>query len=68
MCACAMVLTGCASQDVNQVTKAAITPLSDLNLVKEDIPAVLLSAQAHPYATPEDVQCEDLLKQITSVR
>ncbi len=60
ICVGALVLAGCASKDVNQATKAAVTPLSDLNLVKEVIPAVLLSAQAHPYAPPEDGQCEYL--------
>lgn len=60
MCVGTLVLAGCASQDVNQATKAAVTPLSDLNLVKEEIPAVLLSAKAHPYALPEDGQCDYL--------
>lgn len=56
----ALLMTACASQDVNQATKAATTPLYDLNLFKDDIPPVLLAAQAQPYAVPDDVRCENL--------
>lgn len=40
-----------------QVTQAVTSPLSDLNLVKADIPPVLLSAQAAPYALPVNATC-----------
>jgi hypothetical protein len=56
----ALIMSGCASNDVSHTAKAAIMPLNDLNLVKDDIPTVLLSAQAKPYAMPEDAQCERL--------
>ena len=62
-----LFLAGCATQDVNQATKAATTPLSDLNLIKEDIPAVLLAAQAQPYAPLEDGQCDYLHTQIQAL-
>ena len=56
----ALLMTACASQDVTHATKAATTPLYDLNLVKDDIPPVLLAAQAQPYAVPDDARCENL--------
>jgi hypothetical protein len=43
-----------------QVTQAAATPFSDLNLVRAAIPPVLLEAQKKPYAEPEDVTCPGL--------
>ena len=43
-----------------QLTQAATTPLSDLNLVRADIPAVLAAAQKGPYALPADRSCAAL--------
>jgi hypothetical protein len=37
-----------------QLNQAATTPLSDLNLVRGDIPPVLAAAQKAPYAAPAD--------------
>jgi hypothetical protein len=69
----ALTLTACATTDnapqstqpetfvspsrTTQVTQAVTSPLSDLNLVKADIPPVLLSAQAAPYALPVNPTC-----------
>ena len=39
---------------------AAATPLRNANLVHQDIPAVLLAAQADPYARPRPVTCKAL--------
>lgn len=40
-----------------QVTQAAVTPLSDLNLVRADIPAALQAAEKAPYALPLEKTC-----------
>jgi hypothetical protein len=47
-----------------QITQAATTPLSDLNLVHADIPPVLLAAMKAPYADPADGGCPGLLTEI----
>jgi hypothetical protein len=59
--ACALTLTlgACASGEKN-VRDAATTPLSDLNVVRADIPPVLAAAQKAPYAVPADKSCTAL--------
>jgi len=51
LCLC-LSLAACATQPKDGVQKAALTPLSDLNLVRADIPPVLLAARKAPYAAP----------------
>ncbi|KQV96515.1 hypothetical protein [Pelomonas sp. Root1237] len=58
--ATALVLTACASSNQDKVATAATTPLSDLNVVRADIPEVLKTAAAAPYATPVDASCGGL--------
>jgi hypothetical protein len=58
--AVALVLTACASSSQDKVTTAATTPLSDLNVVRADIPEVLKAAAAAPYAMPADASCGGL--------
>jgi len=55
--AAALVLSACASSSQDKVTTAATTPLSDLNVVRADIPDVLKAAAAAPYAQPADASC-----------
>ena len=55
----ALLLTACASGE-RSVRDAATTPLSDLNVVRADIPAVLAAAQKAPYAAPADKGCPAL--------
>lgn len=43
---------------------AATTPLSDLNIVRADIPEILVDAQKHPYLAPADSNCETLVVEI----
>ena len=50
-----------------QVAQAATTPLSDLNLVRADIPPVLVAAQKAPYAVPAERSCEALGKDIQAL-
>jgi hypothetical protein len=40
-----------------QLAQAATTPLGDLNLVRAEIPAVLVAAHKAPYAMPADAGC-----------
>ena len=42
-------------------------PLHDLSLMHEVAPPILLDAQAHPYQTPDDIQCAALLSQISAL-
>lgn len=43
-----------------KLADAATTPLSDLNLVRADIPPVLVTAQQDPYLVPPQPGCEPL--------
>lgn len=60
----ALVLTACATKTQEQVTDAVTAPLNDLNIVKADIPEILLETQKQPYAIPENRSCEALLVQV----
>jgi len=51
----------------NEVTDAMTTPLSDLNLVRGDIPAVLVSAQKAPYLLPGDASCGALAGEVRAL-
>jgi hypothetical protein len=53
-------LAACASRDQKSVTDAATAPLSDLNLLKAEIPAPLIKAQQGPYAVPVTSDCPGL--------
>jgi hypothetical protein len=60
----ALLLGACASTTADKtsaaVGQAATTPLSDLNIVRADIPPVLAAAQKSPYAAPADKSCSAL--------
>lgn len=61
-----------ADSDVtDRVGQAAITPLSDLNVVQEKIPEVLRHAKkVGPYAAPEKLECavvQDEINRLTAV-
>lgn len=58
-CALALTLGACASSEKN-ARDAATTPLSDLNVVRAEIPPVLSAAQKAPYAAPADRSCAAL--------
>lgn len=49
------------------VTQAATTPLSDLNVVRAEIPAVLRAAAAAPYAVPADASCAALAAEVRAL-
>ncbi|TDP81234.1 hypothetical protein EV672_10819 [Aquabacterium commune] len=50
-----------------RVGQAAITPLSDLNVVQEEIPAALQSAAQGPYAAPKEAGCAVILGEVQSL-
>ena len=46
---------------------AATTPLSDLNVVRAEIPPVLAAAQKAPYAAPADKSCAALAADVQAL-
>ena len=56
----ALVLVACTTQKQSGFVDAAATPLSDLNVVHAEIPAVLVEAQKEPYSVPSDQSCASL--------
>jgi hypothetical protein len=50
----------CTTQNKSAVVDATTTPLSDLNLVRVEIPAVLVEAQKAPYGVPKEYSCTTL--------
>jgi hypothetical protein len=63
----AAALTACASSSQDKVATAATTPLSDLNVVRADIPDVLKAAAAAPYVLPADASCTGLAASIQAL-
>jgi hypothetical protein len=59
--------TACTSQQKSSVTSAATTPLSDLNVVRADIPRLLEEARHAPYAMPANTGCEALAADIDAL-
>lgn len=57
-------LGACASNAASRMGDAATTPLSDLNIVRSDIPDILVKAQAQPYRMPLDASCIALALEI----
>lgn len=51
------LLAACTTSAPTRLGSAAGTPLADLNIVRADIPAVLLQAQKNPYLAPVDQSC-----------
>lgn len=57
-------LGGCASDTPKRLGTAAVTPLSDLNVVRADIPDILEDAQKEPYLMPKEPSCVGLALEI----
>lgn len=57
-------LSACATKTQNRVTSAATTPLSDLNLVRDEIPEVLQNALKQPYLPPTDATCPVVVNEV----
>lgn len=76
-----LLLAGCATQPREQAAGSAtaragadkrlgdavVAPLTDLNLVREPIPPVLLLARQAPYATPADPSCAALAAEVEAL-
>ena len=68
VCSFALTLSACAAAPGSKgVTDAATTPLSDLNLVKADIPPVLAEALKAPYRPPSAPGCEVIAAEVTQL-
>lgn len=50
-----------------RLAESAVTPLSDLNIVRAKIPPVLAAAQKAPYADPADRSCSALVADIEAL-
>lgn len=57
-------LGACASHTATRMGSAATTPLNDLNIVRSDIPEILVKAQDQPYRMPLDTSCVALALEI----
>lgn len=62
--ATAVSMCACATDSTSRIGNAATTPLSDLNVVRAEIPVVLEQAQKGPYLLPDDRSCEALSAEI----
>jgi hypothetical protein len=67
LAACASSGAGSATPKGTQLTQAATAPLSDLNLVRAEIPPILSAAQKAPYAMPSDRSCAALGSEIQAL-
>lgn len=56
-----------SSDTASEVGRAITSPLSDLNLVKANIPPQLAAARQAPYALPTDRSCQALAEQVRSL-
>jgi hypothetical protein len=59
-----LALSACASRTASRMGSAATTPLSDLNIIRADIPDILVEAQEHPYLAPADAGCGSIAAEI----
>lgn len=60
----ALSLCSCATEKQSRIGTVATTPLSDLNVVKTEIPAILEQARKEPYVLPSDRNCEALTAEV----
>ena len=58
-----MALGACATQEQAKVSDAVTTPLSDLNLIRKDIPAILQTAMQNAYA-PAPTECDTIWQEV----
>lgn len=67
--ALAVLLAACstAQQKSDSMVQAAATPLSDLNIVRADIPAALREAHKAPYGAPPDGSCAGLRAEVEAL-
>lgn len=56
-----------ASKSDAQILEAATTPLSDLNIVRAEIPATLVAALSGPYARPANASCDGIAAEVRAL-
>lgn len=61
------LLGACAGNPKDDAQRAALTPLNDLNLVRADVPPVLQSARAAPYALPAQRNCAGAAAEVAAL-
>src|ERR1017187_7106995 len=64
MAALVLTLVACTTSDKSRVADATTSPLSDLNLIQANIPAILVEAKKQAYAVPADQGCNALSLEI----
>jgi hypothetical protein len=65
---CLVTLGACAtSSKTPAMFDAAVTPLTDLNLVHAEIPAVLIEAQKRPYGPPAQLGCDGIVAEVRAL-
>lgn len=64
LAAALLALGGCASKTVSRMGSAAASPLTDLGIRKEEIPAVLEKAKDNPYRMPAGRSCAAIAREI----
>jgi hypothetical protein len=62
-----LLLAACSTTQQSRLGSAAVTPLSDLNIVGDAIPAVLQAAMAGPYGVPQARGCAEIKAQIAAL-
>jgi hypothetical protein len=62
-----LLLAACSTTTQSRLGSAAVTPLSDLNIVGDAIPAVLQAAMAGPYGVPQARGCAEIKAQIAAL-
>lgn len=65
--AAVFLVAGCATNAQQGISSAATTPLSDLNIVRADVPEVLEQAQKEPYALPVGRSCTTIAAQVMAL-
>lgn len=65
--ACASPNDGSPPAGAKRVTDAATTPLSDLNLVKAEIPPPLVAALKAPYRVPAEAGCAVIAAEVAQL-
>lgn len=60
-----------AAQDASrrgiEFSKAAVSPLNDLNVMQDEIPAALVAARLKPYAPPASPRCAAVLAEVRNL-
>lgn len=56
-----------AAKSDAQILEAATTPLSDLNIVRAEIPPALVAALKEPYGRPADASCTGIAAEIRAL-